>query len=42
VERRAVEEDFAEHGEEDFDDLMHAGKGIRWRWEIPRFLRRMG
>ena len=42
VERRAVEEDFAEHGEEHFDDLLHAGKGIRWWWEIPRFLRRMG
>ena len=29
VERRTAEEDFAEDGEEHFDDLMHAGKGIR-------------
>jgi hypothetical protein len=42
VERRATEEDFAEDGEEHFDDLLHAGKGIRWWWEIPRFLRQMG
>jgi len=30
VERRAAGEDFAEDGDEDFDDLVHARKGIRW------------
>ena len=30
VKRPAADEDFAEDGEEDFDDLVHAGKGIRW------------
>lgn len=29
LECRAVEEDIAEECEEKFDDLMHAGKGIR-------------
>jgi hypothetical protein len=41
VERRAADEDFAEDGEQDFDDLMHAGKIIRCGGNIPRFLRQM-
>ena len=41
VERGAAEEDPPDDGEDDFDDLMHAGEGIRrWR-EIPRFLPQM-
>ena len=26
----AANDDFAEDGDEDFDDLVHAGNGIRW------------
>jgi hypothetical protein len=41
VERRAANEDFAEDEEEGFDDLVHAGKGIRSGGNIPRFPRQM-
>jgi hypothetical protein len=41
VERRAAEEGLSDDGEDDFDNLMHAGEGIRrWR-ETPRFLPQM-
>ena len=30
VKRCAAKDDFAEDGDEHVDDLVHAGKGIRW------------
>ena len=41
VEFRATEEDFAEDGEDHFDDLMHAGKGIRCGCNIRSSLPQM-
>ena len=41
VKRCAAKDDFAEDGDEHVDDLVHAGKGIRWGCKIPRSLRQM-
>jgi hypothetical protein len=30
MKRRAANDDFADVGDEDIDDLVRAGKGIRW------------
>ena len=30
VKRRSANDGFAEDGDEDIDDLVHAGKNIRW------------
>jgi len=41
LERRWAEEGLPDDGEDDFDNLMHAGEGIRWWRKIPRLLPQM-
>jgi hypothetical protein len=39
MKRCTANDDFTEDGDEDIDDLVRAGKDIRWSHKIPRFLR---